>query len=471
MSVRKKHLLILMLCTCLGACMKQSYQAQPLEPELLAQHFYQRSLDSDSLRQFMTENAYRLQQWPLQSWDNNALILAALHYHPDLLLARARYALARAAEISAGQKPNPGLGMTPEIHSDEGNSGSPISFGFLLDWPLERSAKRQARIDAASAQSDAQHTEIRQTAWVLRDQVSRQYIEYLDASGRKRLLLQSEGLLQENMKLLQRRVELGESGGFELSSQRLELQRLQLQILKHETRIAASFSALAVSIGLPLSALENIEISSEGAELLPAEDQIDVGALQRQALQGREDILAALHRYAASEARLREAVEKQQPDVNLSPGYLFDQGDNVWSLGISWLLPLFHSHEGAIAEASAQRDLDAAEFIALQMRVINKLQSSYQAYCHALRAWQSARQLEADLGQRLLQMERQFELGYSTRLELNRQRLELYEAGLSLHDFKFNALRALAELEDSAQHSLRSQQQLWNPQLLTDQQP
>ena len=76
------------------------------------------------------------------------------------------------------------------------------------------------------------------------------------------------------------------------------------------------------------------------------------------ALLNRLDIREALARYQAAEARLRLEVARQYPDITLSPGFLWDQGDLVWSVGAAILAPLFDINQGPIGEAEAARVLE-----------------------------------------------------------------------------------------------------------------
>ena len=96
--------------------------------------------------------------------------------------------------------------------------------------------------------------------------------------------------------------------------------------------------------------------------------------IRRRALLQRTDVLSALAAYAASESALRLEIAKQFPDLRLSPGYNYDQGDNEWSLGLSVTIPVLNQNQGAIAEAEARRAEMAAEFNALQARVVNEVE-------------------------------------------------------------------------------------------------
>ena len=58
-----------------------------------------------------------------------------------------------------------------------------------------------------------------------------------------------------------------------------------------------------------------------------------------------------LAEYQASQSALQLEIARQYPDVQLGPGYEFDQGDNKWMLGLGVTLPVFNQNQGAIAAA------------------------------------------------------------------------------------------------------------------------
>ena len=73
-----------------------------------------RSLDNPAFREFLQKNAGRqLDEWPLKSWDFDALTLAALYYHPSLEVARTQWQVALGGDKTAAQRPNPTITATP----------------------------------------------------------------------------------------------------------------------------------------------------------------------------------------------------------------------------------------------------------------------------------------------------------------------------------------------------------------------
>ena len=91
------------------------FQSQPLSPAESAARLESRSLDSPSLKSFLETNLNReLPAWPAARWDFEMLTLAAFYYQPSLDVARAAWAEARAGIVTAGARPNPTLGFTPQ---------------------------------------------------------------------------------------------------------------------------------------------------------------------------------------------------------------------------------------------------------------------------------------------------------------------------------------------------------------------
>ena len=83
-----------------------TFQPQPVSPEKTAAAFDARSLNDDNLRAFLETN-HVAGDWPRDSWDLNALTLAAFYYQPALAEARAQWAAVEATKITAGERPEP----------------------------------------------------------------------------------------------------------------------------------------------------------------------------------------------------------------------------------------------------------------------------------------------------------------------------------------------------------------------------
>src|SRR4051794_14590459 len=76
------------------------FQSQSLSSPNRADLFEARSLTNDALRAFFQTNGLA-GEWPRTAWDIRALTLTAFYYHPELDVARAKWAVATAGKITA----------------------------------------------------------------------------------------------------------------------------------------------------------------------------------------------------------------------------------------------------------------------------------------------------------------------------------------------------------------------------------
>jgi outer membrane protein, heavy metal efflux system len=436
----------------LNACATQTYDAKPIEPARLESSFAARNLEDAGLRNYMLGQGYPQNALPIKQWGLRELSLTAYYFHPDLDVARAQWRAAQAAEITAGQRPNPGVSGTLEHHSNTDGGISPWTYGISFAIPVETSGKRQARMDQATSLSEAARIEIGQSAWQVRSRLRDSLLEYQAALRQVSLLQLEVALHAEILQMLENRRQAGLASSIDVSNARLQLQKSQHAVEAEKGRVAGLRSSVAVAAGLPSSALDGVQINDalldHGASNLSTQD------IQRAGLLNRLDIRSALARYDAAEANLRLEIARQYPDITLSPGYLWDQGDVQWSLGLSTILALMNKNEGPIAEARAARELQASQFNALQTRIIGEMEQSLINYQAGTERVTKAQHLLATQQLRTAQTERQFETGYADRLELTQARLQTLAVEQGMLDARIHAQRALNALEDAVQRPL-----------------
>ncbi len=433
-----------------AGCALQPYQPRPLDGTEPAALFRAHDLADPGLRAFLERNAHAPAAWPAPRWDLSGLTLAAFYFHPQLRVAQARQAVQRAARISAGQAANPVLSVPWEHHSDEEpDQSGPWSIGMALEVLLERRGKRAARQARAAAEAEAAALDLQAVAWQVRGAVRQAFVDLAAARQAQTQAQRRAQAADEAVRLLERRLALGATSAFEVGAQRLERRRLQLAAHAARAAVADTTAALARAVGLHPHALDGVELDASALQTLPAVAALDGDALQAQALTARADLLAMLRRYAAAEAALHLEIERQYPDLRLSPGYLFDQGDNVWSLGASLVLPLLNRNEGPIAEAEARRSEAAARVQALQFEIVTALRRAIGRYAAEAEAEAAARALAAEAQARADQVARQLALGHTDRLDLVRSRLEAAGAAAALAEARHRRQAALGRLEDA----------------------
>lgn len=435
------------------------YEAKPLVARDAAAAWNQRSLDTPELRHFLEQNLHReFTEWPPAAWNFDALTLAAFYYHPDLDVARARWAVAVAGKTTAGERPNPTLSVAPAYNTTTAIP-SPWLVTANLDVPIETAGKRGYRLAQASQLSEAARLNIASVAWQVRSRVRRRLLD-LDAARQTQALLQTQQTLQaENVRLLELQYEAGAISAFERTQARLASDSARLALRDAERQSAEARVRLADAIGVPVHALDGVEFSFAGLRHLPVD--LPAADARRQALLNRADIWGALAEYAASQSALQLELAKQYPDLHLGPGYEYDQGANKWSLGLSVTLPVFNRNQGAIAEAQARRAETAARFNALQARVLAEIDLAVAGYRAASQKQADADAMLTDVTKQEEAAQAMFEAGEISKSELAGLQLQLSASALARLDALVKAQQAAGQLEDALQSPLGLPAAVW----------
>jgi len=435
------------------------YQPKPISADQAVATFEQRTLSDAGLKAYVERNGHHeLASLPLSSWDFPNLTLAAFYFHPDLDLARAKWAVAKGGEISAGERPNPTVSVAPGYNTTT-PTPSPWFVTATLDVPIETAGKRGYRIAQANQLSEAARMNIASAAWQVRSRVRRSLLEFHVARETEVLLQKQQATQAEIVRLLLAQFDAGAVSAFEVTQARIALDNSRLALRDAEKQSGEARAQLASSVGLPVSALEGVLLSFAGLTQEPPE--LPPAEVRRQALLNRADILGALAEYAASEAALRLQIAKQYPDVHFNPGYEFDQGDNKWSLGLSLTLPMLNQNQGAIAEAEARRSEAAAQFIAVQARVIGDVERAVAAYRAALAKTATADALLANSKKQEQTAKAMIEAGEISKLALSATQLELNQNALARLDALVKAQQALGQMEDALQSPVGVSESLW----------
>ncbi|MDN5937718.1 MAG: TolC family protein [Salinisphaera sp.] len=425
-----------------------------MQPQVSEGAFYRRDLQQPRLAAFARALRGSDADWPPTHWRAGDLFVAALYFRYKLAAQRADLRAARAGVMTAGRTPPLGINLTFEHDSHPDESGaSPWSFGAILDFLIPGPGQREARIAAAEARAQVARARLGTTTWTLREQVFRRYLELQRLHRQLRLSDRARKLLTEAAGMLARRGELGMVGAPTVSNMRLRLQRARLTWATVHADLTTARIALADAIGVPAAALAKIpDPTAPGTSELPQPPALT--AMRRRALTGRYDIHSALAEYALADAELRAAVAEQYPDITLSPGILFDQGDAVWLLNLSWLFVLPGHHDGPIIAARARRGAAAARFRGLQTRVIGAVAQALAQYQGRLDVLTTARNVLAAQHKVQTQVSARVDAGYTGRLALLTTQLETLSARRARVDAWSRARVALTNLETQVQTGL-----------------
>jgi cobalt-zinc-cadmium efflux system outer membrane protein len=251
------------------------------------------------------------------------------------------------------------------------------------------------------------------------------------------------------------RLTAGEVARSDVDSARVDLANTQLAIRTAEGHLSETKTTLGAVIGVPVAALEAVQFRWPDFDRPPGADSLLPQTVQRDALLNRLDVRNSLAEYAAAEADLQLEIAKQYPDIDIGPGYTYEERNSFFTVGLAITLPIRNRNQGPIAEAEARRKEAAARFLGTQARVIVETETALASYRAALAELSQAEESLSRVHEPRERVTRaSVTLGESDPLTLNDVQLQ----GLAAMQAKTGALvrtqTALGALEDAVQRPL-----------------
>ena len=423
-----------------------SFQSHPISAEQTSAEFSQRSLTDPSLKGFLAE-----QKAGNGAWTVDRLALAAAYFHPDVALARAEADEAAAAIKTAEMRPNPVFSFAPQVAANSVSPVSPWFFTPTMTVPIETAGKRSKRTEQALLAAEAARWRVSTRAWQARSRVRLAMLEVHGARENLRLLETEQALHQAAIQKLTAQMEAGDVSPFELTQARLALNRTRLALADAQRNAATGEARLASAIGIPASAVRAVRLDFSTFESLPAAGSRES---QRKALTQRADLMSLLADYAAAESGLHLEIARQYPDLQFTPGYNYNQGQNRWQLGVNVEVPL-NRNRGPIAQAEARRVTAEKRFLSQQATVQGELDLSLAAYQASRSKALTAGQLAKEALSAEDTTKRMVDVGEVSALELTRRQIETSAANVALLAANLEAQTAAGVLEDAMQATLR----------------
>ena len=407
---RAARALAVLIVLPLSSC--ATYRAHPLHPEASARSLAARSLTDPRLLHFLAIEEHRA--GPPQ-WNLETLSLVAEFERPDMPLVTAQWGEAKAGEITAAQLPNPTLSFQPTYNTTT-TIPSPWKVGPVVSFLIRAFGVRPALIARARAQAEAARAAIAVTAWQLRGRVRAALLALWSAQRSAKLSTRAVAVANRYQGAVAQRYRAGMVSAADLITATLAQEQALLESAASERTLQLTRTALATALGLPVAALHHVKLDLAGISHPQRPGKL--GPLVHAALIKRPDVLAALARYRASEANLRLAIARQYPSIDLGPGYHYDQGDNKFLLAVSLPLPILNQNQGPIAQARAARRVAAAEFRAVQARVLAQIERAQTDWKASEAERASARQVRSSAANVLARRRTEFAAGAIGRLRL-----------------------------------------------------
>jgi multidrug efflux system outer membrane protein len=293
--------------------------------------------------------------------------------------ARVRQARALAGVAEADRVPQVGVaaGARRQHTSDvaagvpQGTSiapGNVYQAKLTASYEVDLFGRVSANVSAARSDAAGAEATYRSVLLALQADVAQTYFRLRATDAELATLAETVRLREENVKINQRRFELGDIGEFDLSRARTELSTSRAEATGLQRRRAALEHALAVLLGKPPAAFGAADnpLVSDALPTIPA-------GVPSTLLERRPDISAAQQSVMAANARIGVARSALFPSLTLSAagggeagglGDLFKLDARAWVIGALLSMPVIDGgrNRANITRAEAQLDESAASY-------------------------------------------------------------------------------------------------------------
>jgi NodT family efflux transporter outer membrane factor (OMF) lipoprotein len=335
--------------------------------------------DADSLGLSAAQAAPAVDsQWWLGFGDAqlNALVDQALQGNPNLQVARARLARARAstAIAEAAGKPHVDSALDLTRQKFSGNYIYPAPLGGSIQetgtlqlnagWEVDFFGKNRTAIEAAIGSANAAAADADAARVLLAGNVARGYFQWARLADQLAVAKRTLAQREETLKLVRDRVSAGLDTHLELRQSEGGLPQARQQIEALGEQIALAQHALDALVAKPNATQGLAPPALGGIRPIALQQTIPADLLGR-----RADIAAARWRVEAATSDVANAKVQFYPNINLvafagfsSIGFdnLVKSGSQQWGVGPAIRLPIF---EGGRLRANLRgkaADLDAA---------------------------------------------------------------------------------------------------------------
>lgn len=369
----------------LGGCAR--YHAEPLSlSSPLAKDTAQLDVKMDAphyARLFGTHRSYTVDAH--DGLDEMEIVILAVLNNPQLKATRKRLHVATAQLFAAGLLPDPQLGIEqqkPTIKPRQYING----YTYNLNFDIRSLITRPAKVAAGSARARQVSMDVLWAEWQVVQQARllfiRQHIQQqlVTVLGQQRT--QAATLYRHVRGLLSRHNTTLDQLGIALGS------LLDVESALSDARRRLNKTRMALALLLGLSPDARLPLAELTEHYTPVPDAVLHRAETRLA-DFRPDLLALRAGYASQDARLRQAILSQFPNISIGISRQRDTS-GVWSVGplINLSLPVLNINRGNVAVAQATRTRLHEEFNARMAGAVIDIARIHRDQAIAYRLWQ-----------------------------------------------------------------------------------
>ena len=216
---------------------------------------------------------------------------------------------------------------------------------------------------------------------------------------------------------------------------------------------------LAAVVGVPAAALTGVPVRWEDWTAIDTLSAAVPGQWRTEALVGRPQIIGALREYDLAQIHLEGEVAKRWPQLRITPAYTWgaegvhqdplDQFAGESALGVSFELPLFNQHQGAIGEALGRRTAAGEHLKAVQAQIYEQIDRAELAWPSVQQSWAETRNVASVADEQQQAQQRALRAGASDRTEVLAAQIVTAEARLTVLESAYAAQVAFGALEDA----------------------
>lgn len=292
---------------------------------------------------------------------------------PRTVAGRASIAVAAADRITAATLPNPTVSYGG-VHLATGlSTGAITQHQFLVEQPLLFLHQRQARLEVADANIDAEEARVSDALASRRLSVRSAFASLLSRQEQWRLLQQALDNMEHVQQLVRGKAAAGDRSKYDVARVDVETEALRAETLSAAADVEDLAGQLAVLLGFPgwsPRALGTLDVR----ENLPT----NVEELWTTASERRPSLIALRRQQVAARGGVFLAQRDRLPVPAISGGIQTTRDVTGTSalFGVSVPMPLFDRNQGAIAKATAQVTAADLELQAAQAEVRAQIENS-----------------------------------------------------------------------------------------------
>jgi cobalt-zinc-cadmium efflux system outer membrane protein len=295
----------------------------------------------------------------------------------DIEAARYRVERARADQIAAQLRPNPGLALTAENFKVNG----PLPFerlyevGFAYSETIELGGKRQLRQEVAGVTVSVAEAQLADTLRQRLSEVKRLYYEALLARANVDIATENRDTFEQLLRFNVTRFQEGAIAEGDLIKVRLERMKFDSAVKQAELALTQSVIRLQERLGQADYAAVQI---AGNLEFTPI--NLSLETLREMALSARPDLQGAALEVQLADQRLALERSRNSPDVTPFVGYKRVGSDDTVLFGLSLPLRVRDRNQGGIARAIADGKIAQTQVRLVRNRVLAEVESAFRAY-------------------------------------------------------------------------------------------